>query len=340
MSARIDNNQMMDFTAAINKVPRQWNLLDSMNIAETVGISTETASVDVINEKTNTFGDVRRGANRQYVEAETAITKNLTVPFFVLDGALRPTDIQNLRKFGTENDLTTEAEAVDRISQRIMRYHGALREKALAEAIQGKSFNPNGTTEQYDYYNVFEQTGNKLEVGFDLGNSSSDPLEKAEQVWGHIIDNAQDGASSYEVIGLCSPEFFDKLLSNDIYQQAYLYYQSMNEPLRTRQNGGSVYREFVYGTVRYIDYRGAFNGSRLIPADDAYFFPAGITDMFKVYHAPADHLDYTNTEGQEAYMWIHRDPKGRKVEVESETAMLAVNHRPELVVRAVSGATP
>jgi hypothetical protein len=50
-------------------------------------------------------------------------------------------------------------------------------------------------------------------------------------------------------------------------------------------------------------------------------------------------MDYLNTEGQENYMWIHRDPKGRRIDVESETAMLAVNQRPELVVRATAAAS-
>lgn len=336
MSARIDNNQMMDFTVAINKVPRVWSLLDEMNIAETVGISTETASVDVIQERTDTFGDVRRGGPRQFVGAENVITKHLTTPFFALDGAVLPSDVQNLRRFGTENDLTSMGEAVDRIATRIRRYHSALREKALVEAIRGFSFNPNGTTEQYDYYTVFEQTANKKQIPFDLANTATDPMEKAEEVYKHIINNAQDGSSAYEIVCLASSEFFDLLLKNDTLQQAYTYYTSVQEPLRNRQGGGGIIRQFTHGNIRYIDYPATFNGARCIPANEAYFFPMGIADMFKVYHAPADHIDYTNTVGQEAYMWIYRDPKGRRIDVESETAMLAVNHRPELVVRATA----
>lgn len=339
MSARIDNNLMQDFTVAINKVPRAWNLLDSMGIATTNGVSTETASVDVINERTNTFGDTRRGGERNSVKAENVITKNLTIPFFALDGAVRPSDLQNLRKFGTENDLQDVNSAVSAIFERIRRYQTALREKALVEAVKGSSYSPNGTTEVYDYYSTFEVTGKKLEVAFDLANATSNPISKSEEAFGHIIDNAEDGASSYEVMALCSPEFFSKLLENDILEQAYTYYASTQEPLRNRQGGGSIYREFVHGGIRYIEYRGAFNGTKLIPTDEAYFMPVGIQDMFQINHAPADHMDYVNTAGQEVYMWTYADPRGRKIDVESETALLAVNHRPELVVRATSAAS-
>lgn len=337
MSARIDNSQMMDFTAAINKVPRAWNLLEQLAIADTVGVATETASVDVVTEKTGTIGDSRRGGQRNNVGAESVISKNLTIPFFSLDGAVRPTDIQNLRKWGTENELETVDGAVMRTMERIRRYQTSLREKATMTAVQGASYSPNGTTEVYDYYNVFGVTGKKLEVAFDLANATTDPAAKAEQAFGHIIDNADDGANSYEVVALCGTGFFSKLLSNDTFKQAYLYFQSQVNPLRERAGGNSIFREFVYGNVKYIEYRGAFNGAALIPTEEAFFMPVGISDMFQVVHAPADHLDYVNTVGQETYMWINREP--RKVTVESETAMLAINTRPELVVRATSAAS-
>lgn len=338
MSTRIDSNLMQDFTLAINKVPRAWNLVDSMNLASTNGVSTETVTIDVITERTNTFGDARRGGERNTVKSETIITKNLTIPFFPLDKAVRPNDIQSLRKFGTENDLATVNDATARIMERLRRYQTALREKVIIEAIKGKSYSPNGTTEVYDYYTVFEVTGKKLELTFDLTNTASDPLAKSEEAYAHVIDNADDGASGYEIIALCSPEFFTKLLANDILSAAYINYASLQEPLRDRQGGSSIYRKFTHGGVLYIEYRGAFNGAKLIPAEEAYFMPLGIQDMFQINHAPADHLDFVNTPGQELYMWVYTDPRGRRIDIESETAMIAVNHRPELIVRATAAA--
>lgn len=332
MSTRINDSQMQDFTAAINKVPRAWNIFDELDMIETFGVATETASVDVISEKTNTFGDVRRGGPRTNVEAETSITKALTIPFFSLDGAVRPSDLQNLRKYGTESDNANVNDAVERIMQRIRRYQTSLRSKAMAEAIQGAAYAPNGTVAAQNYYTVFEQT--QKVVDFDLANAATDPIAKAEEVYAHIIDNADDGATQYDVIAWCSPTFFSGLLANDTFALAYTHFQSQVNPLRERTGGNSIGREFTHGGIRYVETRAAFNGVPLIPAGDAYFMPLGIDQMFQQIHAPADHLDYVNTAGQEAYMWIHKDPKGRKVEVESETAFITVNNRPELVVRA------
>lgn len=337
MSARINDSTMQDFTVAINKIPRGWNLLDSMNLAQTVGVSTETASVDVVTEKTDVMGDTRRGGARNFVGNESVLTKAFSVPFFTLDGVVRPTDLQNLRRWGTENELQSTDEAIERIATRIRRYQGALREKALMEAIKGVAYAPNGTTTAYNYYTEFGQTA--VTQVFDLANAASNPIEIAENVWGQIIDKADDGAGNYEIVALCSSGFFTKLIANDHVKDAYLYYQSTQEPLRTRQGAGSINREFVFGNIKYQEHRGSFGGTPLIPADEAYFMPVGIEDMFTVNHAPADHLDYVNTEGQEAYLWLHRDPKGRKVEIESETAMLVINSRPELCVRSTAAAS-
>lgn len=337
MPTRQDNNLLQDFTVAINKIPRAWNLLDSMNIAETVGVTSETVNVDVVTEKTNTFGDARRGGQRNFVEAESVITKPLSIPFFPLDGVVRPTDLQNLRMWGTEDQPQTVNDAVERVMMRLRRYQGAIREKALVEAVKGSAYAPNGTVAAQDYYTIFGET--KTQVAFDLTNAAVDVKAKIEEAWGTVIDNADDGASSYEVVALCGTGFFNKLIDNAGAKDAYTYYSSTQEPLRNRQGGGSIYREFVFMNVKFIEYRGAFNGSALLPTEEAFFFPTGIEDMFKVYHAPADHLDFVNQEGEELYMFLNRASNGRKIDVESETALLAVNHRPNLVIQATSAAS-
>lgn len=335
MTTRIDNNQLQNFSHAVNKIPRAWNLLDSLGLAETVPVNTETVSVDVVQEKTDTFGDARRGGPRGFVEAETVITKPLSIPFFPLDSAIRPTDLQNLRQWGTEDAPQTVDMALTRIMERLRRYQGALREKALVEALMGNAYAPNGTVAAQNYYTIFEET--QTQVAFDLTNTAVNPAGKAEEAWGAIIDNAQDGQSNYDVIAICGSGFFQKLIEHPDVVNAYTYYQSTQEPLRQRLGGGSIYREFVWQNVRYIEYRGSFGGTALLPVEEAWFFPLGIEDMFKVYHAPADTIDAVNTMGQELYMFVRRTD--RKVDVESETSLLCVNSRPSLVVRATSAAS-
>lgn len=325
-----------DFTQVVNKVPRTWNILDNYISVNEFGVTTETVQVDVVTERTETFGDSRRGGQRNSVGAESYVTKHLSTTFFTLDGAVQPSDIQNLRMVGTEQSPMTEEAAIEKISTRIMRFHSALRTKAIVEAIKGTNYVPNGTTEAYNYYSVFGVT--KKQIPFDLANPATDPISKIEEGIAHIQDTANDGGDSYNMLVLCSPEFFSALLANDILHTSFMYYQSTQEPLRDRQGGNSIVRRFTYGGAEFVEYRGAFSATgQMIPAGKAYMMPVGVEGMFNIAYSPADHLDYVNTVGEKAYLWVERTP--RRASIQSETAFIAYNTRPELVVELTKDAS-
>lgn len=321
-----------DFTQEINKIPRPWSLVDSMDLFTVNNVSTDTITVDVVQEKTDTFGDQRRGSDRTKVGPETVIAKPLVIPFFPLDGAVTPSDLQNLRKAGTANDAETLSSAQLKIMERIRRYHGALKEKALVEAILGTTYAPNGTIGAQSYFSVFETS--QVTVDFAFSSGATDVLAVAESAWGSIIDNAQDGGQAYEIVALCSPGWFASFIAHPKVAGAYEAYASNPNPNRVRVGGKSIFRQFEHGNVLYIEYRGAFNGVPLIPANEAYFIPMGIADMFNIYYGPSDTLAAVNQPGVELYMQTVESPNGRRLDVESETALLAVNSRPELVIKA------
>lgn len=323
---------IQDFTQEINKLPRVWSLVDSMNMFTTHNVTSENITVDVTTEKTDVIGDVRRGSDRTKVGPETTVVKALTVPFFTLDGAVTPTDLQNLRKVGTANDAATVADARIRIMERIRRYHGALREKVLVEALLGNAFIPNGTVAAQNYFTIFNES--QVTLDFVFSSATTDILGKAEEAWASIIDNADDGSGTYEIVALCSPGWFSSFISHPKVAGAYEDYTSRANPNRVRPGSTSIFRQFEHGNVLYIEYRGAFAGTFLIPADEAYFFPKGIESMFDLYFAPGDLLDAVNTPGQELYMIEVTDPRGRRLDIESDSAILAVNNRPGLVIKA------
>lgn len=316
---------IQDFTFEINKIPRPWSLVDSMDMFTVNNVVTDTVTVDVTQEKTDVIGDVRRGSDRTKVGPETTIAKPLSVPFFTLDGAVTPVDIQNLRRAGTADDPETLSNAQMKIMERIRRYHGALKEKALVEAILGSTYAPNGTIGTQNYFTTFGTSQVTVDFAFSVG--TTDVLGKAEEAWGSIIDNAQDGGTSYEIVALCSPGWFADFISHPKVAGAYEQYAANPNPNRVRVGGQSIYRQFEHGNVLYIEYRGAFNGTALIPADEAYFMPVGIMDMFNLYYAPSDTLAAVNQPGQELYMQTVESINGRRIDIESETALLAVNSR-------------
>lgn len=331
--------QLLDFTREILKIPRAWNLVDSLGIFATQGVSTDVVKFDITQDKTTLISDHRRGGSRNFNAAATSTTAYIEIPFFPLDGAIRAVDLQNLRQVGTAADPANIARARLRIMDQIRRKHSVLREKAMVEAIKGNVYNVNGTVNVTNFYTAFGVTAQTSTI--DFTQVGVDPSVQSEVVRRLITDAAQDGSSNYEIMALCGTGFFSALIAHPMVREAYEFYAALQNPNRDRLTGSagtvnSIYRSFFYKGINYVEYTGSFSGTALVATNMAYYLPVGIADMFTVYHGPADRLDAVNTIGQELYFFEVNDPYGRRIDIQSETAMLASNSRPELVI-AVTG---
>lgn len=323
--------ELIDLTDMINKVPRTPTVFDQLLNVVDNSISTTTVQVDVETRNLDLMVAQKRGAERTNIKQAAYVTKSFVVPFFTLDGAVRPTDIQNLRQAGTANDLETVDNVRLNIMQDIRRYHAALRQKAVVEALKGNSYVGNDLYTTYNYYTEFGVT--QSTVPFDFTNANMDPIAQAELARRAIVDKAMDNSSGYQIVCLCGYKFFDGLLANPTFREAYTYYLNGKQPLRDRMGGNSNIRQMEHGGITYIDLSvEKLGGVSLIGDNDAYFVPVGIEGMFRAFYAPGDLLDEANKPGKEIYMIEKRDY--RSVKMETETAFMVVNTRPELVVRA------
>lgn len=61
--------------------------------------------------------------------------------------------------------------------------------------------------------------------------------------------------------------------------------------------------------------------------------PRGISEMFQLHYAPADTVVDANTPAQELYIWYKYSSFFRTEKIETETSFLAINTRPELVIK-------
>jgi len=135
---------------------------------------------------------------------------------------------------------------------------------------------------------------------------------------------------------LASPEFFAKLISHASIKTAYQYYMSTQEPLRQRLGGANaLHRRFEFGGTTFIEMRDTYAGQCLITAGEAFMVPLG-TDAFRTYFSPANRFGLVNTLGEQAYVFETADPKGTKIEIESESNFVNALLRPALVVRMFS----
>ena len=322
--------ELVDYTEELLLVPNKWGLINELGLFGEEGVAQHSVTVESSEGTLGLVTDKVRGERNNVNKNDTRALRSFAIPHFPLDDAIKPEDVQGKRAYGSADQAETEAAVIARKLERIRMNHSVTLEAARAFAItNGAIYAPNGTVSG-NFYTDFGIT--RKSIDFVLGTSTTDLNAKSEEGIAHIQDTIQSGEVVSNIIVLCSPAFFGKLINHATVKEAYKYYTSTQEPLRNRLGSG-VYRRFVHGGVEYVEYRGSYNGTALIPAGEAYMLPQGTNDMFKTYFSPANKFSHVNTIGEQAYVFTYRDPKDSEIMIQSEANFLNLIRRPQAVVQ-------
>lgn len=334
-----NNYEYTDLTQNLLIIPNVWSLAEQIGIFSKETTNQETLTLEEITTGFGLVADVHRGARHTVSMDHTRRMHAFAMPHFTLDDAITPRDVQGKRAFGVDA-LETVAAVRARKLETIRQSWAATMEKAHWHTIvTGTAYAPNATV-AYDWYTQFGAV--RKVVDFQLNTSTTDLIQKTEEVFAHIQDNALDGSVRGDIFAVASPEFFNKLIGHPTMKALWLAYQQSPQILRDRLQARGYdarYREFTIGNITYIEYRGVGpDGVRYIPAGDCYFMPSDMGDNFTTYYGPADHFDFVNTQGQEMYAFEYGDNRGQMIEIQTESNFIDVLRRPQLIVRGIVGA--
>jgi hypothetical protein len=325
--------ELQDYTPELLLIPNQWGLVNELGLFAADSVSQHSVTVESTTGTLGIVGDRVRGERNNVSKDDGRTLYSYAIPHFPLDDAITPQDLQGKRAYGSPDMAETEAAVMARKLERIRKSHAATLEVARCYALtNGAIYAPNATVSG-NYYTDFGIT--RKEIDFVLGTSGTEVNEKIEEGISHIQDNILTGEVVTEMIAICSPTFFAKLIKHANIKDAYRYYSSTQEPLRSRLGTG-LYRRFVHGGVTFIEYRGSYNSSALIPSGDAYLVPRGAGDTFVSYFSPANKMSHVNTLGEEAYAFTYRDPRDEGIVVQTESNHIHLLRRPNAVVRLYS----
>ncbi len=324
--------EIVDRTNDINLIPNTWGLINELGIFSEESVAQNTITFESTAGTLALIPDQIRGARNNVNKDDNRIIKAFSLTHHPLDDYITPQDVAGKRAYGSDNVETADAVMARKLA-RVRMNHAITLEAARAQAIVlGTQYSPSGTVST-DYFVDFGIT--RKTIDFVLGTAGTEVNEKAEEAIAHIQDNLQSGEVADSFVCICSPEFFAKLIKQAGVKEAYKYYASVQEPLRNRQGTG-LYRRFVHGGMEYIEYRGSYNGSRLIPANEAYIVPRGTLDSFKTFFGPANKFDLVNTLGEKLYAWTYTDAKGEKIEIQTESNFINLLTKPAISVKATT----
>lgn len=328
----------VEMTRAINVVPNTYGRLQELNLFPAEAIPTTTVAVAYENGVLNLLPTKPRGAPATQGIVGRRNARVFSIPHIPHEDLVTAKDVQDRMAYGGVNALDNVTDMVNRKLMTMRRKHAITLEHMRMGALKGVVLDADGST----IVNFFTEFGvTEKVVDFDLGVTTVNVGEKIREVVRHIEDNLL-GDVMTGVHCLCSPEFFDDLISHSSVVEAYQFYSSRQEPLRedTRrmfQHHGVVFEEYR-GTATRMNEDGTTTVRRFIPSGEARFFPLGTTETFATYFAPPDVLGEVNTApNTEVYVATAIDPEfQRYVKLYTESNPLPVVKRPALLVKGTN----
>lgn len=320
--------KVADYTGVINEVPVQRNKVTSLGLFEPESLTVSTAIIDVDGYDIGVLGTHSRRSPAKRIKHQNAKQFPIIVPHIALEDYVYPEDVEEKRMPGS-----TELDKLSRVrSKRLTKMSGDLdltHEYFRLSAIKGKTKDGLGNT-LFDAYTVLGKT--QEAVTFDM-KAATGLKSKLLDVKRHIENENKTGGTIGQIICLCSPSWFDALISNAEIAEAYGNQVGLANPLRD-----DLRADFVFQNIVFMEYAGSVvleNGSTetLIEDNVAYFLPRGVSGMFKEYYAPKTDMNYVGTDGILKYAAEYSDPEGKWLKLTAESNALMINTRPEMVVK-------
>lgn len=328
---------VLSLTDAINKQPfvpgRAGQLIDW----NPRGVTTTTILVEEKNGVLTILNPSPRGGVGDAIDKQKRTMRPLVIPHYQRNDAIYADEVQGVREFGTEASTMTVQGLLDNRLADHTRDMDLTLEYQRVGALKGIVLNGDGST-LVNLFTAFE-VSQETEVDFDLDNASpaAGALRKKCMDVTRLTANNMGGDAFFGVHALCGDTFFDQLLAHVEVRNSYLN-TDMARVLRDGyiypNNQQKVYGAFEFGGIVFENYRGTVNGSAIIEATKAHFFPMGAPGLFKTVFAPADYVETVNTVGLPRYAKQFPFQNDKGIAMEMQMNALSYCTRPKVLIKA------
>jgi hypothetical protein len=324
----LDAFNMVSLTKSINLLPNNYGRLREMNLMPGKGVRTRSIIVEERNGVLNLLKTQPVGSPGLQNEMGKRKVRTFNIPHIPLDDVILPDEYQGVRAFGSENAMDGIAQIVNDHLQTMRNKHAITLEHLRMGALKGVILDADAST-LYNLYTEFEIVAKTVEFRFGVDGSV---LADCHEIHRHIEENLMGEVFS-GIHCLCSPEFFDNLVTSHSVKEAYLFHSEASQRL-----GGDNRKGFKFAGITFEEYIGsapdaAGNVRRFIAAKDAHFFPTGTMSTFETLFAPADFTETANSLGIELYAKQEPRKFNRGVDIHTQSNPLPICYRPAVLVR-------
>lgn len=326
----------VSLTDAVLKVPYKPGRIGTLGLFRERPITTTTVVVEEKNGRLSLIQTSPRGGPASSIGSSKRKARPFLVPHLERESTVLADEIQNVRAFGSENEMeAVQAVVTDRLTD-LRAMHEVTLEHMRAGAIKGLILDADGST----LFNLFTEFGVSQQTAeLDL------TADVRSQIV--VIQRQSEGALGAAPItgfrAFCGDTFFDSLVDSEDVKESLKYQESAL--LR-----GDLRSGFEFGGVTWENYRGRLGADLADPDDEtkdvdgdtvvpffadgeAYVVPIG-PPLFSTYFAPADFNETVNTPGLPIYAKMAIDAEFQRwTKIHTQSNPLALCLRPRAVIK-------
>lgn len=315
-------------TAAINASDAPVQRIAELNLFEEDGVATTSVIIERRDARLVIAPAIARGADPTPMANRERSGISLEIPHVPVSDRLGADELQNVRAFGSENELAGLESTRDEKLAFMDNTLSMTEEYHRLGAIQGLVLNANGSVlfDLYDEFGVTEPAA--IELNLTRAGWTQEKSGLIRKQLGGIKDQMRRDLNNQPVRGVWAPcgiELYEELANHPEVRETYLATQEAKD-LR-----GDSSETFVYGGVTFEKYPGY--GDVEIADDECRFVPMGVPGLLISRYAPANWLSAVNRKGLPRYAMATPDKTGEKyLDLEAQMNGLHICTRPEALI--------
>lgn len=318
---------LTELTAALRTIPHLPSQLGDSGLFGYDGVTTTTVQIERDADVLSLVPVGARGSSGSGIGRSQRDLRAFIVPHLPLDDKVLADEVQGVRMFGSESQATPLQMRVMEVMTLGKRKLDYTLEHHRLGAVKGivEYLNKDGSTTTLNLFTEFGVAQNTLDFELDVG--TTEVRLKCDSAI-NAIEDELGGVPYTGMVAYCGRTFWGNLITHKSVKETYLN-QAQAAQLR-----GNPADTLDFGGIRWIKWRGAFNGSQGIAATEAYIIPEGVEGLLIGRFAPADYNETVNTRGEVMYAKGMEMRNGKGWDIEMQSNPLHLCTRPRAIIKA------
>ena len=319
---------VVSLTESVNRLPYKPGRLGEMGLFTNRGIASSIAVIEEMDGVLSLLPTKRRGEAATAARSGRRRARAIETLHIPLENLVLASDLQDVRKFGTEDQTDAIASVIADRLQEMRQSHEATQEYLRVGAIQGNILDADGSTSLLNLFTEFAKTERSFD--FVLGTTTTAIRTILIQVKRFIEEVL--GAVAYEHVHcFAGKTWFQRFVSHTAVAAAFDRFQE-GSFLRADPRSG-----FEFCGITFEEYRGKVGSVDFIPEAVARFVPVGVPGLFTMAYGPADFVETVNTIGIPIYAKQVIDPEFQRwIKLHTQSNPLPLCTRPEVCVKGTT----